>query len=74
VCQLHTAMAVLVRSWWDNNRSASERLLQKTAKKITTIQRRKAQARKSHTKKTRRKLKKLGIRLSDLPKCNWGRT
>ena len=67
-------MAVLVRSWWDNDQPASDRLLEKTAKKITKIQQRKAQARKSHTKTTRRKLHGLGIRLTDLPKCSWGRT
>jgi len=74
VCQLHTAMAALVRSWWDNDGPASDRLLEKTAKKISVLQRRKAQARKSHAKTTRRKLHRLGIRLTDLPKCGWGRT
>ena len=74
VCQLHTAMAALVRSWWDNDQAASERLLEKTAKKITHQQRRNAQARKSHTKTTRRKLHELGIRLTALPRCSWGRT
>lgn len=67
-------MAALVRSWWDNDQPASQRLLEKTAAKITKLQHRKAQARKSHTKATRRKLHELGIRLTDLPRCSWGRT
>ncbi len=28
MCQLHTAMAALVRSWWDNDQPASEQLLE----------------------------------------------
>jgi hypothetical protein len=67
-------MAVLVRSWWENDRPASDRLLEKTAKKITYLQRRNAQARKSHTKTRRRKLHELGIRLTDLPRGSWERT
>jgi hypothetical protein len=67
-------MAALVRSWWDNDRAASDRLLAKTAQKITRTQQRQATARKSHTKTTRRKLKESGIRFTDLPRCGWGRT
>ena len=74
VCQLHTATAALVRSWWDSGRAACDRLLERTAAKIRHQQRRNAQARKSHTKTTRRKLRELGIRLTDLPRCTWGRT
>ena len=74
VCQLHTATAALVRSWWDSGRAACDRLLERTAAKIRHQQRRNAQARKSHTKAARRKLRELGIRLTDLPRCTWGRT
>jgi hypothetical protein len=74
VCQLHTAMAVLVQSWWDNGHAASDRLVEKTVQKIQKLQRRNAQARKSHSKTTRRKLRALGIRLTDLPRCGWGTT
>lgn len=74
VCQLHTAVAALIRSWWDNDQPASDRLLEKTASKITHHQRRNAQARKSHTKTTKRKLRELGIRLTDVPRCSWGRS
>ena len=68
------AMAVVVQSWWDNGHAASERLVDKTVRKIQTLQRRNAQARQSHTKTTRRKLRALGIRLTDLPRCGWEAT
>lgn len=74
MCQLHTAMAALVRSWWDNDQAASDRLLERTAKKITRTQQRQVVARRSHTKTTRRKLRELGIRLTELPKCGWDRS
>ena len=74
MCQLHTALAALVRSWWANGRAASERLLEKTAAKITHQQRRNAQARKSHTKRTRRRLRELGIKLTELKRCRWDGT
>ena len=74
MCQLHTALAVLVQSWWDNGQAASDRLVEKTVRKIQALQRRNAEARKSHTKKTRGKLRALGIRLTDLPRCGWGMT
>ena len=74
MCQLHTAVAALIQSWWDNDQPASDRLLEKTAAKITYQQQRNAQARKSHTKATRRKLHELSIRLTDVPRCSWGRT
>jgi hypothetical protein len=67
-------MAVLVQSWWDNGQAASERLVEKTVRKIQKLQRRNAQARKSHTKNTQRKLRALGIRLTDLPRCGWETT
>jgi hypothetical protein len=74
VCQLHTAMAVVVQSWWDNGHGPTDRLVEKTVRKIQTLQRRNAEARQSHTKKTRRKLRVLGIRLTGLARCGWGTT
>ncbi len=71
MCQLHTAMAALVRSWWDNGQAAADRVLERTAEKITRTQQRQATSRKSHTKTTRGKLRKLGIRLTELPRCGW---
>jgi hypothetical protein len=74
VCQLHTALAALVRSWWLSSAPATERLLAKAATKITWAQRRNAQARKSHAKRTRRKLRDLGIKLTELKRCRWDAT
>jgi ribosomal 50S subunit-associated protein YjgA (DUF615 family) len=45
--------------------------LARAARKITKDQRRIAKARKSSTKKTRQKLRNLGIKLTTLPKCKW---
>ncbi|WP_244884911.1 hypothetical protein [Singulisphaera acidiphila] len=44
------------------------------ARKITWAQRRNAQARTSHTKATRKKLRKLGIKLTELKRCQWDTT
>jgi hypothetical protein len=71
VCQLHTAMAVLIRSWWLEERAASDRLIEKTAKKIARKQTDNAKARKSHTKRTNARLQELGITVSELPRCRW---
>ena len=46
-------------------------MLERAARKITKDQRRIVGARKSHTKKTRQKLRRLGIRLTKVPKCKW---
>jgi hypothetical protein len=46
-------------------------LLERAACKIAKDQRRIVRARKSHSKTTRRKLRKLGITLSKVPKCKW---
>jgi hypothetical protein len=45
--------------------------VEKAVRKITWAQRRNAQARKSHTKRTRRRLRKRGIKLTELPRCRW---
>ena len=71
MCQLHTAMAVLIRSWWLEERAASDRLIEKTAEKIAKKQNDNAKARKSHTKRTNARLQKLGITVSELPGCRW---
>jgi len=67
-------MAALIQSWWLNELPASERLIEKTAKKIARTQKRQIQARKSHTKTTRNKLRRKGILLTELPRCRWGPT
>jgi hypothetical protein len=71
VCQLHTAVAALIRSWWSRSEAASERLLEKTAQKIAYYQRRQARARQSHAQTTQQRLREAGIQLADVPQCAW---
>jgi hypothetical protein len=70
VCQVRTAMSALVRSLWLSGRCGT-RLLEQTAKDLRYTQARRAQARKSHTKATRRKLHTAGVRLTPLIRCRW---
>ena len=70
VCQVHTAVGSLVRSWWLNGR-ASAALIQATARTIQHWQQRNATARRCHIKRTRKKLRQLGIYLKDLIRCKW---
>jgi hypothetical protein len=74
VCQLHTAMAALVRSWWISEPKDVEKQLEKAAAKIRYAQRRNAQARESHTKTTLKKLEILGIDLAKVKRCQWDET
>jgi hypothetical protein len=74
VCQLHSALAALVRSWWLNGERTPSEVIEKTAKQIARTQKRNATARKSHTKRTRRRLRELGIKLTELKRCRWGPT
>src|SRR5271155_3401246 len=65
-------MAALIQASSLGSRTkAAERLLDKAARKITYHQRRNAQARHSHTKTTRRRLRELGIRLRHFQKNSW---
>ena len=70
VCQVHTAVGSLVRSWRLSGR-ASAALIEHTAKVIQHGQQRNAAARKSHIKRTRKKLRNIGIFLKDLIRCKW---
>ena len=74
VCQLHTAMAALVRSWGLMSRRSKDKELAKATRKIAWAQRRSAAARRSHGKRTRKQLRKLGIKLTELEKCQWNST
>jgi hypothetical protein len=74
VCQLHSALAALVRSWWLNGERTPRKVIEKIVKKLARTQRRNAAARKSHTKQTRRRLRELGIKLTELKRCQWGPT
>ena len=53
---------------------SSAKLLKRTVEKIDRTQRRNASARKSHTKATRMKLRALGIKLTEIRRCVWGKT
>jgi dTDP-4-amino-4,6-dideoxygalactose transaminase len=72
-CQVHTAIAELIPSWW-LGLGPSKKLLERTAAEIERTQKRNASARKSHTKATRKKLRALGIKLTEVPRCTWGKT
>jgi len=67
-------MAALVRCWGLTSRRSKEQVLEKAAKKITWAQRRNAAARRSHVKRTRRRLRELGIRLTEAKRCTWDST
>jgi ribosomal 50S subunit-associated protein YjgA (DUF615 family) len=60
----------LVRSWWLNGALCAA-LIEDAAKDIHHKQQRIAAARRSHIKRTRKKLRKLGIYLKDLIRCKW---
>jgi len=70
VCQVHIAAAALVRSWWLNGALCTA-LIEAAAHEIQHWQQRIAAARKSHIKRTRRKLRGMGIYLKYLIHCKW---
>ncbi len=70
MCQVHIAVAALVQSWWLNGALCTA-LIEKAAKDIGHRQQRLAAARESHIKRTRKKLRKIGIYLKDLIRCKW---
>jgi hypothetical protein len=72
VCQVHIAVSALVMSY-SFDKTAADILFEKAAEKINYKQTRNAQARKSHTKTTKRKLRRLGIKLSEIKRCQWGK-
>ena len=72
-CQVHTAIAAMILYWWLEQRP-SRKLLERTAAEIERTQRRNAAACKSHTKTTRKKLRALGIKLTEVIRCAWGKT
>ncbi len=70
MCQVHVATAALVQSWWLSGALCTA-LIKAAATEIQHWQQRNAAARKSHIKRTRRKLRKMGIYLKDLIRCKW---
>jgi len=65
VCQVRRATSAVVQSWW-LDAAATETLFERTAQTIQYHQDRNARARESHTKAAKRKLRRLGIKLSTL--------
>lgn len=63
-------MSALVRSLWLSDCRVTQ-LLERAAKELQYTQARRAQARKSHIKTTRRKLHAVGVRLTTLVRCRW---
>ena len=74
VYHLHTAMPALVRSGGLTSRRSKDKEMAKAAREITWQQRRSAAARKSQGKRTRKQLRELGIKLTELEKCRWNST
>jgi hypothetical protein len=70
ICQVHTAVGALVRSWWLCGR-ASALPIEDTARCLGHWQQRIAAARKCHVKRTRKKLRQMGIYLKDILRCKW---
>jgi hypothetical protein len=59
-----------VRSWWLSGHLCAA-LIEEAADEIQHWQQRIATARKSHIKRTRKKLRKMGIYLKNLIRCQW---
>jgi hypothetical protein len=65
VCQVHTAINAIVRSW-SLDPISRDRWIEHTAEILQYYQRRNAQARASHTASTRHRLRQQSIRLASL--------
>ena len=70
MCQVHVAVAALVRSWWLNG-AMSTALIEAAVRRNQHWQRRNAAARQSNIKRTRRELREKRIYLKDLIRCKW---
>ena len=71
--QVQTALGALIPCWWLDQRP-SAKLLVRTAEEIRQNQHKNAEARQSHIKRTRERLRELGIKLTEIPRCRWGAT
>lgn len=70
MCQVHTAVSAVVRSWWLDG-LAAELLFQQAAEEIAYHQERNTTARESHTRTTNKRLHARGIDLTKTPAVNW---
>jgi hypothetical protein len=69
VCQVHAAVDAIVQSWWLDRQSA-DTLINRVADRLQYHQQRNALARRSHTKTTKRDLRRIGIDVSTLKRCD----
>ena len=69
--QVHAAVNALIDALPLPPKARRERL-QHAASKLDYWQARNAAARRSHVKRRKKKLRQLGIRLSELPRCDPG--
>jgi hypothetical protein len=69
VRQIHKAIAAQINALWLNGRISTQ-LVEKLAE-ITSTQADNAKARKSHQKRTRRRLRQRGIKLGQVKRCSW---
>ena len=67
-CRVQTALGALIPCWWLDQRPAAK-LLVRTAEEIRQNQHKNAEARQSHIKRTRERLRELGIKLTEIPRC-----
>jgi hypothetical protein len=64
------AAAAVVQCWWLDG-CAAKVLYAQAEQEITRNQERNAAARRSHVKATRRKLREIGIKLTQIKRCIW---
>ncbi len=70
ISQVRQATSAVIQSWWLPAQVAEE-LISNTAYRLKYYQKRNRQARLSHTKTRKRKLKELGIDLDHIHRCWW---
>ena len=72
-CQVRTAVSALIPFWW-LGLSPPKVLLERTSAELLRTQSRNALARRCHAKRTRRRLRDAGIKLTEVARCRWGST
>jgi hypothetical protein len=69
VCQVHAAVDAVVQSWWLDRQSA-DTLISRVADRLQYHQQRNALARRAHGNTTKRELRRIGINVSTLKRCD----
>lgn len=73
MCQIQDVLGALIPCWWHEQR-VTQSLIDGLVKRVAYTQKRNRTARVSHMKATRRRLRELGIRLTDTKRCRWDTT